>query len=261
MKSIPFSALAFVAVLLASCSAPPSPSASGLRSGDAAVNRNSIDAILNNPKERPGLATGWGDEKQSSISRTGFTRASSKPAGTDVIYYNDKAGISAMGTRLERVAAMQAAAGGLVEWGLKGRGGFLTAYKEFGQGRRLVAANAGGAYAIVVKNRSGRPLEVVASVDGLDVMDGRAASFSKRGYIVSPGRTLEIEGFRTSMERVAAFTFSSVEDSYANRRHGDTRNVGVIGIAVFPPKGPSPWASAPDDADLRNQANPFAAAP
>lgn len=42
----------------------------GLRSGDQAVTRNSIDAILNNPDrssipwnkpqpERPGLATGW----------------------------------------------------------------------------------------------------------------------------------------------------------------------------------------------------------
>src|SRR6478672_8979293 len=180
----------------------------GLRMGDQAINRNSIDAILNNPKrteERPGLATGWGDEKKSELSQGPFTRASSKPAGTDAIWYNDPKGIEAMTGYKERVNPLQTAAGDLVEWGVKGSIGFLPTYKESGYGRRFVAGQKDSTYSIVVKNRCKSALEIVASVDGLDVQDGQPASFSKRGYVIEPGKTLQIEGFRTSYSRVAAF--------------------------------------------------------
>lgn len=236
----------------------------GLRSGDQAINRNNIDAMLNTPRrqeERPGLATGWGKEKRSTLSAQSFVRASSKPAGTDAIYYNDSKGIKAMTGYTERVAGLQTAAGELVEWGVKGGVGFLTTYKENYQGRRLVAGDANSSYTIVVRNRSKSALEIVASVDGLDVMDGKTASFSKRGYIVNPGATLEIEGFRTSSSTVAAFKFSSVSNSYANQRHGDTRNVGVIGLAVFTQKGVNPWTWMPEEIRQRNQAQIFAEAP
>lgn len=210
---------------------------------------------------RPGLATGWGREKASSITAQSFVRASSKPAGTDVIYYNNKQGIKAMASSLTRVEGYQTAAGSLVEWGVKGRSGFLDTYKEGRYGRRLVAGDSGSNYSIVVHNRSRSTLEIVASVDGLDVFDGKPASFSKRGYLVAAGDSLKIDGFRTSNDRVAAFTFSSVANSYANLRHGDTRNVGVIGIAVFTQKGVDPWTWMPDEIRQRDQAQPFALAP
>ncbi len=214
-------------------------------------------------EERPGLATGWGNEKASSVTGQSFVRASSKPAGTDVIYYNDKKGIEAMSGTLTKVEALQTAAGDLVEWGVKGRGGFLATYKEgyYGSGRRLVAGNSNSTYVIAVRNRSKSTLEIVASVDGLDVFDGKTASFSKRGYLVHPGSTLEIDGFRTSDDTVAAFKFSSVSNSYANLRHGDTRNVGVIGIAVFTQKGVNPWTWMPEEIRKRDGAHAFAQAP
>ncbi|MGJ8643410.1 MAG: hypothetical protein ACSHX9_08395 [Luteolibacter sp.] len=259
------------AIFASSC-APPStripgiPNASssaenivtaGLRSGDNSIDRNNIDALLNNP-ERPGLATGWGDEKESRMSRTYYVRSSSKPNGVDAIFYNDKEGINAIGNA-NRVGALQRAAGGLVEWGIKGGFGYLPAYKENGWGRRLVAGNKGGNYSIVVKNLSKSDLEIVTSVDGLDVQDGKTASFSKRGYVVAPGKSLEIEGFRTSSSKVAKFEFSSVSGSYANLKHGDTRNVGVIGIAVFTQKGVDPWKTR--EVQLRDNAKTFAEAP
>jgi hypothetical protein len=211
--------------------------------------------------ERPGLATGWGHEKSSPVYAQSFVRASSKPAGVDAIYYNNPEGIKAMAQAPERVGGMQSAAGGLVEWGIKGRMGLLTAYKEWGGGRRLVAGVADSTYAIQIKNRSRSTLEVVASVDGLDVMDGATASYSKRGYLIEPGRTLDIDGFRTSHHRVAAFKFSSVANSYANLRHGDSRNVGVIGLAVFTQKGVDPWTWMPDEVNRRISAQPFATPP
>jgi hypothetical protein len=239
-----------------------SSNTNGYRAGEQAINRNSIDSMLNNPERRPGLATGWGNEKVSTLTGQAFTRASSKPAGTDAIYYNNKQGIEAMSRNLERVEGMQTAAGNLVEWGVKGHGGFLQTYKEgYGYGRRLVAGEADSNYKIVIRNRSKSTLEIVASVDGLDVFDGKPASFSKHGYLVNPGATLEIDGFRTSYNSVAAFKFSGVANSYANLRHGDTRNVGVIGIAVFTQKGINPWTWMPDEINRRTQAQPFAQAP
>ncbi len=212
-------------------------------------------------QDRPGLATGWGEERKSELIQTSFVRASSKPAGTDVIYYNDSEGLDAMAGYKQRVAPLQTAAGDMVEWGVRGRGGFLPSFKEGRYGRRLVAGDKGSTYSIIVKNRCKSALEIVASVDGLDVQDGQPASFSKRGYIVEPGKTLEIEGFRTSYSRVAAFEFSSVPNSYANLRHGNTRNVGVIGIAVFTRKNANPWTWMPDEVYQRDSAKPFATAP
>ncbi len=268
LKSIlPLGAM-LVALVINSCApSPMSPAdasnivTGGLRSGDSAVTRESIDAILNSPAERPGLATGWGAERNSEMSYTSFVRASSKPAGTDAIFYNDSEGIKAMSRAPEKVGPMQTAAGSLVEWGIKGGYGYLPAYKEYGYGRRLVGGSKGGRYSIVVKNRCKSALEIVASVDGLDVMDGQTAGFSKRGYIVYPGETLEIDGFRKSESKVAAFEFSGVSDSYANLRHGDTRNVGVIGLAVFTQKGVDPWTWSSGEVNRRNSANPFAVAP
>lgn len=191
----------------------------------------------------------------------GFERASSKPAGTDVIFYNDAEGIDAMTRYSSRVEPMQTAAGELVEWGIKGSLGYLATSKEYQSDRRFVTGKKGNTFSVVVKNRSLSPLEIVVSVDGLDVTDGKTASFSKRGYIVQPGDTLEIDGFRTSRNSVAAFEFSSVAHSYANQRHGDTRNVGVIGIAVFTEKNVNPWKWSSRELDQRGKANAFATAP
>lgn len=265
MKHNPLRLLAGIVAItgLFSCATqvPNKASSAGLRSGDQAINRNSIDSILNAPAERPGLATGWGNEKVSSLTGQSFVRASPSPKGTDVIYYNDKQGIEAMAGSVSRIEGLQTAAGDLVEWGVKARGGFLPTCKEGYHGRRLVAGEANGTYTIMVRNRSRSTLEIVASVDGLDVMDGKSASFSKRGYLVNPGTTLEIDGFRTSENTVAAFKFSSVSNSYANLRHGDTRNVGVLGIAVFTQKGVNPWTWMPAEINRRGQAQPFAQAP
>ena len=65
----------------------------GLRSGDFAISQTSIDHLLKSPqpKNRPGLGTGWGNQVSSNVGYTSFTRASSKPKGVSSIYYNDKA--------------------------------------------------------------------------------------------------------------------------------------------------------------------------
>jgi hypothetical protein len=112
-----------------------------------------------------------------------------------------------------------------------------------------------------VKNRSKSRLEAVLSVDGLDIIDGKTGSMKKRGYLVYPGKTLELMGFRTSHEAVAAFKFSSVGNSYANLRHGETRNVGVLWLAVFAEKGVDPCFPTWREAQRRDGARAFAEGP
>lgn len=283
LKNVFVLGASLVAIFISSCSgpgpmgeAPASQSGpiGGLRSGDYAVTRNNIDALLNNPnpskkqKERPGLATGWGEEKTSVMPNASFTRASQKPAGVDVIYYNDSEGLKAMAPGKDKVDALQTAAGNMLEWGIKGSFGYLPTYKDYGSywsnhgtNKRYVSGKNDQSYSIVIKNRSKSALEIVASVDGLDVQDGKPASFSKRGYIVPAGETVEIEGFRTSESKVAAFKFSTVTNSYANMRHGETTNVGVIGIAVFTQKDVDPWTWMPEEVSKRKNASAFAVAP
>jgi hypothetical protein len=217
-------------------------------------------------EERPGLATGFGESTRSAWVRQSFVRASSKPAGTGVIYYNNREGIDAMTGYKYKNSGMQTAAGDVIEWGIKGSFGYLPTYgvptySSYRSSRRFVVGKRDNHYSIVLKNRCKSRLEVVLSVDGLDVIDGKSASFAKRGYVIAPDETLEVKGWRTSPDTVARFKFSTVSGSYANLAHGDHRNVGVIGLAVFTEKGVDPWTWMPNEVDERLTANPFAKAP
>ena len=71
------------------------------------------------------------------------------------------------------------------------------------------------------------------------------------------GGELEIDGFRQSSDTVAAFRFGSVRNSCAGQKHGDTRNVGVIGVALFHERGSNPLSFSSDEVQKRHDANPF----
>lgn len=118
---------------------------------------------------------------------------------------------------------------------IDGHGRQLPTYSR--RGRFYVLGHSGSRYTLRVHNPTARRIEAVVSVDGLDVIDGQTANFqSKRGYVVAPHDSIEIEGFRTSSSNVATFRFSSVGNSYAGRK-GQARNVGVIGVAIFEERG------------------------
>lgn len=106
-------------------------------------------------------------------------------------------------------------------------------------GRTFVLGTAGRRYQVRVRNESGRRAEVVVSVDGRDVIDGGPASMGKRGYLVDAHGEVRIDGYRLSESAVAAFRFGTVARSYA-ALEGDARDVGVIGVAIFPERTPRP---------------------
>ncbi len=96
----------------------------------------------------------------------------------------------------------------------------------------FIEGQQGTRYNAQIINNSGRRIEVVVTVDGRDVLNGKMGDFSNRGYIVEPYGKVSIEGFRKSMRDVAAFRFTTPGDSYSARM-GTAQNVGVIGAAIF----------------------------
>ncbi|MCE9839480.1 hypothetical protein GWJ01_06165 [Proteus sp. G2618] len=93
-------------------------------------------------------------------------------------------------------------------------------------------------YIIFLHNTSHKIIyEAVITVDGLDVIRRTASSYQNRGYLLRPGDTLFIEGFRKNQQQVAAFLFSTPEEGYVNyNAQGDKRNTGVISVALFESK-------------------------
>jgi hypothetical protein len=101
-------------------------------------------------------------------------------------------------------------------------------------GETHILGQEGSRYVLRVHNRSARRIEAVVTVDGLDVMDGKPGDFAnKRGYLVPAYGYVDIDGWRLSSREAAAFRFAAVGESYAAKT-GSARNVGVIGVAIFP---------------------------
>ncbi|MGI9240953.1 MAG: hypothetical protein ACR2RV_09130 [Verrucomicrobiales bacterium] len=228
--------LALLTVLLCHCAMSPPPNRTTYEDYRATSS--------NTQPMRPGLGTSWGESRQSRVDNTEFERGSRSPYTKMAIRYNDATGLPS-----GRWSARQPfSAGGIASIGIKSGGRYLKCYGTSAD--PVVVGKHGQRYSIHVKNHTGERIEVVLSVDGLDVLDGRSASQRKRGYVIAPHGRLEVEGFRRSYESVAAFRFGSVSSSYAARSTGSARNVGVIGAAIFREEGGSDWHT-------RQQANPF----
>ena len=104
------------------------------------------------------------------------------------------------------------------------------------QGRAHVAGAPGHRYAIELANRSGGRVLAVISVDGVNAVTGETAAWDQSGYVFAPWQRWEVLGWRKSNERIAAFEFTPLSQSYAART-GRPHEVGVIGVAVFREKG------------------------
>lgn len=218
------------------------------------VDRGGGGYIAEPAPDRPGLGTSWGETVSAPISFSAFHRSASTPWAEVALHYNDANGVQAhaayLGTQaapLEVFTSDRSLSIALVDESGRTLEGYTAG------GRALVIGNDGARYKIVVRNGTTARFEIVASVDGLDVIDGQAADPNRRGYIVDPHDVLVIDGFRTSDAAVAAFRFGAVADSYAAQTSGD-RNVGVVGLAIFSERG-AVWSSA--ELGRRDSADPF----
>ena len=120
------------------------------------------------------------------------------------------------------------------------------------RGEWWIAGRPGARYAVTLVNRSGERRLGVLAVDGVNAISGDTASWSQTGYVLGPYERSEVAGWRKSMDRIAAFEFTALPDSYATQT-GRPANVGVIGVAVFnerrrPPLPAPPAISSRDEA-------------
>ncbi len=99
-------------------------------------------------------------------------------------------------------------------------------------GQRFVVGTPGHEYALRIRNLTGERVLAVTSVDGVNVISGETASPNQSGYVLDSGGSVEIAGWRTSLQRTSAFYFTDLGDSYAART-GRPANVGIVGVAVF----------------------------
>src|SRR5262245_52491933 len=122
-----------------------------------------------------------------------------------------------------------------VEIRVDGRSSPLYAAPD-GSGRLYVEASRGGAYDVVLSNRSSERLGVVLVVDGLNVVSGERAEASSprnRMYILDPWCETSVRGWRTSLKEVRRFTFVDEEGSYSARAGKANNKMGWIEVGVF----------------------------
>ena len=201
----------------------------------------------------PGLGTEFGEYRESHAFRSRFVRASRRPETTLSMRYNDWEGVDAAASwhGADRTSAVSSDSGALV----------VAILDEFGRplpavdvgSERYAVGQAGQRYQLSIENHTPERWEIVTSVDGLDVIDGRTAALHKRGYILEPWSSVIIEGWRTSDSSIAAFRFGELPDSYAARK-GQPRNIGVVGVAFFRERGAR---RVYDDVHRRHSADPF----
>ena len=167
--------------------APPGAGAPARRltalEGAGATADSSRSLSAPEPKDRPGLGTTWGENRYSSVTQVPFVRDGSSPSYTATMNYNDERGAAALAGRGPGLytTAASIGLGGALTLSLRNESGTpLAAYR--GGGRTVAIGEHGQRYTIVVQNNTNERFEVVLSVDGLDVIDGRDAGFGKRGY-------------------------------------------------------------------------------
>jgi len=239
------------------------PITAGNRSGGFAIQNQSIDHLLapgstTRIQDRPGLGTSAGQEKYSVLESTHMLRKSDTPDAVEAFHYNDEAGAKAMagvlGGSMTKRSGLFAAAGERLKVGLVRYSNVFPHYDA--GGKRIVIGENGSHYEVRLENRTKKRIEVVLSVDGLNVLNGKAASPKQRGFILAPKETYDVDGFRKNDTTARSFVFGSVARSKA-ASSGGASNVGVIGLAVFEEDEARTKAELRQEQQAREGANAF----
>jgi hypothetical protein len=192
-------------------------------------------------ENRPGLGTTLGHGyTDRSVSTLFYRRNPSTPDATDSFHYNDAEGAKAMAELAGNASKHRGTfklANGRLKASLEMAGETFDWYESGGRIFVIgepVTTYSGGNYSIELENTGKERVEVVVSVDGLDVLSGTPASMSKRGYVIPKNGSISIKGMRMNC-KMHTFQLGSVRDSHAAKSGGEkgARNVGVIGVAVY----------------------------
>ena len=144
------------------------------------------------------------------------------------------------------------AVGGVADITIYDRAENRTLPVYYHEGRYYVVGKPGNEYQVNVRNNQAGEILTVVSVDGVNAVSGETANWGQTGYVLGSYASFGVKGWRQSMQRINAFYFTELENSYAART-GRPDNVGVIGVAVFRKK-PEPAVSINRDYRQRRDA-------
>lgn len=116
----------------------------------------------------------------------------------------------------------------------------ITEYAHNGQ--NFIEGRDGSNFELEFKNKTLSRVEVIFSVDGLSIIDGKEAGPNSSGYVVNGNDTIRIPGWKLTDAEAASFIFSGKKTSYSTQMTGSSRNNGVIGVMVFSEK-PKPLSN------------------
>lgn len=111
--------------------------------------------------------------------------------------------------------------------------GRSPADEYYHNGTTWIEGRDGNRYVIEIANNCTSNIEVIVSVDGLDVLEGKAAGPDSRGYVVNALSRISIPGWKLNNAEAAEFFFSRNADSYVSSIGGSVSNTGVIGAMIF----------------------------
>lgn len=229
----------------ASADVPAAASADVPADASAASADASVEVATDNR-----LGTQWGDEMSSKLTIVDLERVSDVLDSVDVFYSAKESG--------KKVNSIALLSGQIQMSVIDDRGRALPTFRKGNS--YYIQGTSGQSYRLKYTNSSKKTYEVVASVDGLDVLTGTSASQYDNGYVLEPKGTLIIEGFRKDENTVASFTFSAPEASYANHNdQGDINNTGVIGTALFELQAPARKFAPPPNSQPNDRPKSFPA--
>ena len=104
------------------------------------------------------------------------------------------------------------------------------------KGDVFVEGRKGSEFELKFTNNTWGRVEIVASVDGLSVMDGEECGTNSSGYLVPARQSIVIPGWRLDNSNVAKFVFKGKNKSYSAKSGHGTSNVGAVGFMVFEEK-------------------------
>ena len=184
----------------------------------------------------PAVGTAWGQDIHSTVNAVSAERAQAEPIDTIVINYTTRTEPGYDSIYSIRTGELEYAVRDVNFNSLP----ITRIYNHsVGKWQYQLRAKINTPYQLYVRNYSyDTDYEVIATVDGLDVLNGKPGSIRNAGYIVRAGDSLIIKGFRKNNSTESAFIFSPLEDSYnAHSAYGDVRHAGLIGFATFVLKG------------------------
>jgi hypothetical protein len=188
---------------------------------------------------RPGLGTQLGHElRDSSISTHFYRKPGGQPEAVATFYYNDQEGARLMAESLGRATKHSGdftlIPGKLAVTVTTGCYGHSSYSHYCSNGKIFVIGNADSEYGLKLENLSDHRLEVVTSIDGLNVLDGQPASTRKSGYVIPAKSAINIRGMKIA-GKLRALKFGTVVASRAATSFGNSgaRNIGVIGMALY----------------------------